>query len=292
MKALDNILEDLVKENCIEEFNPMEGEEWRPLVTPLYPDIKPIYLISNKNRVYSFETKRYLRIRHLNPKKNGSPYHKVTLQTSVKTDKGKEIYISVTYLMHRLMMSVFSPVENMEDLLINHKDGDKLNNDLTNLEWVTQSENTIHAYNTGLANAVHGKDHCCATITDKDADEICKLLVSRKYTYIQIAEIMGTTESIVGSIAVGKSWKHISKNYDFSVLKQRLPFCFTIKEIRECCEYFQSHKKPSKMSVRRHCINALKFIGYKQDITESVLNSIRLLFTRKRYQSISEYYNF
>lgn len=292
MNYIDNVIKELLVENCIDEFNPLDGEEWKPLVTELYPNIKPIYIISNKNRVYSLETNKYLAVRHLNPEKSEAPYHKVTLQTNIKLHDGSIMVISMTYLMHRLMMSIFSPVVNMENLVINHKDGDKLNNDLTNLEWTTVSENALHAYQSGLFKPLYGAKHCCATISDKDADDICKLLVSRKFTHIQIAEIIGTSESIVGSIACGKSWKHISKKYDLSVLKQRIPICFTLDNIHECCRYFESHDKPDKMSIRRHCINALNFIGYKQDITESAINSIRLLFTKKRYQSISVNYNF
>ncbi len=53
------------------------------------------------------------------------------------------------YYIHRLLAYHFIPnPENKRT--VNHKDGDKLNNSLSNLEWATDSENNQHAYNTGL----------------------------------------------------------------------------------------------------------------------------------------------
>lgn len=51
---------------------------------------------------------------------------------------------------HRLVMKAFCPCEEMDELQINHKDGNKLNNRLDNLEWTTALENMRHSYETGL----------------------------------------------------------------------------------------------------------------------------------------------
>lgn len=63
-------------------------------------------------------------------------YHKVTIFRKF-------------YTPHRLVALLFVPnPENKPD--INHKDGNKLNNHFSNLEWVTHRENIQHAYDTGL----------------------------------------------------------------------------------------------------------------------------------------------
>jgi hypothetical protein len=58
----------------------------------------------------------------------------------------------VSYHVHRLMAIALLPSPNypISELDVNHKDGNKLNNIVSNLEWATRSENCIHAYKTGL----------------------------------------------------------------------------------------------------------------------------------------------
>lgn len=53
-----------------------------------------------------------------------------------------------TLRIHRIVMNVFNPVKSL--MQINHIDGNKANNALSNLEWCTDSENKKHAYATGL----------------------------------------------------------------------------------------------------------------------------------------------
>lgn len=55
-------------------------------------------------------------------------------------------------LVHRLVACAFIPEETGRTY-VNHKDGNKTNNVVTNLEWCTQSENNRHAYRTGLRSA-------------------------------------------------------------------------------------------------------------------------------------------
>ena len=59
--------------------------------------------------------------------------------------KGVRDYI----LLHRLIAETF--IQNpLKKRTVNHKDGNKLNNKVSNLEWMTDSENLIHARDNGL----------------------------------------------------------------------------------------------------------------------------------------------
>lgn len=83
------------------------------------------------------------RIKELRPAMGSHGY------LSVGLSKNKKM---VQCNIHRLLAEQFIP--KREDLncktIVNHKDGNKLNNNLDNLEWVTYSENLVHAYRTGL----------------------------------------------------------------------------------------------------------------------------------------------
>ncbi|MFA7238961.1 MAG: NUMOD4 motif-containing HNH endonuclease [Sulfuricellaceae bacterium] len=59
-----------------------------------------------------------------------------------------------THSVHRLMMKSFTP-EHEWKKQVNHKDGIKTNNTLSNLEWATEQENMGHAFRNGLMRSKH-----------------------------------------------------------------------------------------------------------------------------------------
>lgn len=111
-----------------------------------------------------------------------------------------------TFRVHRLVMMAFKPIENMDELEVNHLDGNKKNNKLENLEWCTASENQRHAFKTGLQKARKGEDSNFAKLSKEDIYKVFELR-AQGLLQREIAEIVGCTYSNISAILRGKSWK-------------------------------------------------------------------------------------
>jgi len=112
------------------------------------------YQISNKGRVKSLERKVNNHTGELTVKEKilkQRPDEKGYMRIDIKDNSGKRKY----YGIHRLVASVFIPNPDNKPQ-VNHIDGNKANNDVDNLEWVTNGENQKHAYRLGL-NYVTGR---------------------------------------------------------------------------------------------------------------------------------------
>ncbi|MEH4266008.1 NUMOD4 motif-containing HNH endonuclease [Klebsiella aerogenes] len=77
--------------------------------------------------------------------------------------------VAVYKMVHRLVAEAFIPNPEGKPE-VNHKDGDKRNNDVSNLEWVTRSENAIHGVAHDLLK--HGFEHCSSKLTPEQVLDI------------------------------------------------------------------------------------------------------------------------
>lgn len=110
-------------------------EEWRDVSGYDAP-----YQVSSLGRVKSLPRKKGTKGKVLSPGMNTSGYEVINLLQDGRYR---------TRTVHRLVAIAF--IANPENKrCVNHKDGDKTNNSIDNLEWATHKENTRHAFDTGL----------------------------------------------------------------------------------------------------------------------------------------------
>lgn len=115
----------------------------------------PNYEVSNRGNVRN-KRNGYILKPQLN-RKDG--YHRVSLN-------GKRYYV------HRLVADAFFDGEHQE-MDVNHIDGNRLNNDLTNLEWCTRKENIKHAYINGLKYPTVVRVVRCKFCVHRNKNDFC-----------------------------------------------------------------------------------------------------------------------
>ncbi len=82
---------------------------------------------------------------------------------------------------HRLLAELFIP--NPDNLpQVNHKDGNKLNCSLDNLEWVSVKQNVVHAYRHGLITHISGENHPNYGKFGKDSGKAIKVKATNVVT--------------------------------------------------------------------------------------------------------------
>lgn len=184
-------------------------ETWLPI-----KDYEKYYAVSNHGNVKSFDrevkrkgSKSYLqkgRILKLNV--GSSDYLLVSLYKDGKAKKK---------LVHRLVGKHF--LEGYKDgLTINHKDGMKNNNHYSNLEWLSQSENTFHAYSSGLHKS-HGKNSHLTKHSEETVLEVRKLFETGKYKQVELAKMFGISKVHIHSIVRYKRRTIIGGKYNEKV---------------------------------------------------------------------------
>ena len=181
------------------------------------------YLVTEDGQVFAMPSagrEKWWKIRpSLNPKARCGGYYTVAVN-------GKPTYI------HRMVAECFVPKPPGEKLEVNHKDGNKLNNHASNLEWTTHLENVRHAYRTGLItgaqiarNAAHPHP-TMRTITTETAKRIKKLICDGHPDCV-IREMLGLNDGVVAMIRQNKTYKEVPwpkgrrRNWKFTVAESK-----------------------------------------------------------------------
>ncbi len=180
-------------------------EEWYDI-----PGYEGFYQISNKQRIRSldrieirsckFGQVTAIRRGQIRSTSNdGYGYLRLYLRKNGKSER---------WLVHRLVATVFVP--NPENKpLINHKDGNKNNNEPDNLEWVTTQENTKHAVLNGLHSYMRGGK---SAIGPDDIPNILKRIASGEKKQ-SIANDYEVSKDAICRIKSGETWTRIVKQW-------------------------------------------------------------------------------
>ena len=169
----------------------LDGEIWADI-----EDFEGHYQISTFGRIKSF-CKGTVKIRRLCVDTDGYLY--ASLFKNGKHTKRK---------IHRLVAKAF--IANPEDKpQINHIDGNKMNNHISNLEWVTSTENNCHAVKIGLMKS--GEDCRDAKLTNEQVAWCRKVHISgdREFGTNALARKLGVSSSAMYLLLKGKTYKKV-----------------------------------------------------------------------------------
>lgn len=126
---------------------------------------------------------------------NRSGYRQVRIGVS-----GSQTTISI----HRLVAKAFIPnPDGLKD--VNHKDGDKTNNRVDNLEWISRSGNVLHAISNGLQKVLCGEAHGNSKLNTEAVKDIRTRACKPK----DFAAKYGVDVTLIYLVLSRKIWKHV-----------------------------------------------------------------------------------
>lgn len=136
----------------------------------------------------------------MRPFKTHNGYHRITLFVRGQHRK---------FFMHRLVAQAFMSRPSSQHE-VNHKNGVKTDNRIENLEWVSKSENSLHAIRSGLQIVKRGTDAPGAKLTEQ---QVIDLYLARKRgeKNVSISRRTGVNHKTVSDIWLGKRWAWLTR---------------------------------------------------------------------------------
>lgn len=135
---------------------------------------------------------------------NSRGYNQISLLRNDET--GRKV---LTLMSHRLIWIIHYGLITDSSLVINHIDGNKLNNSISNLELVSVTRNLRHALNTGLLIMPKAEEKVNAVFTNEQVRNFRKMYAAGEITQKAIAEIVGCKKSTVQYMLSGRTYKSV-----------------------------------------------------------------------------------
>ena len=179
------------------------GKEWRPV---------PGFDLYVCNKMGDIKNKKTGHV--LSKSLNRSGYAKVQLYNN---------RVKKSLAVHTIIANVFLG-ERLPGNQVNHKDGDKTNAQLSNLEYVTPAENMQHAAATGLLSPPIGERNGMSKIKEEDIPKIIEYLAEGILSQEEIAAMFNVSRTTISHIKLSVNWKHATKDSE-------MDFTFRCKSI-------------------------------------------------------------
>lgn len=182
---------------------------------------KPYFRVNEKAQVIWADTGTVL-----SPCEDKDGYLRYSYRT-----KGKTFHVSA----HRAVAEVFVSNPRPEIYnIVNHIDSNKKNNLPSNLEWTDAKGNRSHAQFTGNYNVIGEAHSQCKTSEDK-IHKVCRL-IELGYRNRDISCQLDIPSYQITNIKAGKSWRHISKDYQIKIPRKETISKSTLSWIKTCLE--------------------------------------------------------
>lgn len=156
------------------------------------------FAVSNDGQIRNNKTRRILK-----QATNHNGYKTVAVRIGGRGGK------DVNFRVHVQVAKAFldKPTDPLKNQ-VNHIDGDKTNNHVSNLEWSTAKDNIIHAFQTGLHVKLRGADSPNASLTESDVAYIRENYVpySSEFGGRALARQFGVSHTVISRVVNGKKY--------------------------------------------------------------------------------------
>lgn len=204
----------LLRKSCVDSNEYIIPPEFELIAVK---NLKPQYYINKNGVIWSKFTGKYLK-----PKQDKDGYLIISLRTIQNKTMPFRIATLVLYTFYG------NPPEEIIDPTVNHKDNNRLNNNISNLEWMERGENSSIRANKGVGCLNHE-----AKLTETEVLKIKHLIKTTNLSMRQISKMFHISTSAINGIMQGEHWT--------AVVKEDLTKYRVIKRNKKTGQYFSTN---------------------------------------------------